>query len=317
MLSYFVRRLSESFLVLAVMSLVIYLLIGLMPGDPIDIMISSDPEMTSAEAERLRAIYGLDRPLMERYLAWLGNLLSGDFGYSRLYNQPTMDILLPRLGNTVILMGLSFILALAIALPAGIYAATRPQSPVDHAINLIAFAGISVPPFWLAILLIILFAVTLGWLPAGGMGDGRDFWGDLRYLVLPVIALTIATVGGVIRFMRAAALEALRQDYVRTAQAKGLSGRQVVLGHVLRNAMIPVVTILALQMGNLFSGALITEQVFAYLGMGKTIYDAVTGNDYNVALAGLLLATLTTLLANLLADLAYGWLDPRIRFDRE
>jgi peptide/nickel transport system permease protein len=296
------------------MSLMIYLLIGWMPGDPIDIMISSDPEMTSAEAERLRSIYGLDRPLMERDLAWLGNLLSGDFGYSRLYNQPTLDVLLPRLGNTVILMGLSFILALAIALPAGIYAATRPQSPVDHAINLIAFAGISVPPFWLAILLIILFAVTLGWLPAGGMGDGRDFWGDLRYLVLPVIALTIATVGGIIRFMRAAALEALRQDYVRTAQAKGLSGRQVVLGHVLRNAMIPVVTILALQMGNLFSGALITEQVFAYLGMGKTIYDAITGNDYNVALAGLLLATLTTLLANLLADLAYGWLDPRISY---
>jgi peptide/nickel transport system permease protein len=314
MLSYFMRRLTESFLVLAIMSLVIYLLIGLMPGDPIDIMISSDPEMTSAEAERLRSIYGLDRPLMERYLAWLGNLLTGDFGYSRLYNQPTMDILLPRLGNTAILMGLSFILALAIALPAGIYAATRPQSPVDHAINLVAFAGISVPPFWLAILLIILFAVTLGWLPAGGMSDGRDFWGDLRYLVLPVIALTIATVGGIIRFMRAAALEALRQDYVRTAQAKGLSGRQVVLGHVLRNAMIPVVTILALQMGNLFSGALITEQVFAYLGMGKTIYDAITGNDYNVALAGLLLATLTTLLANLLADLAYGWLDPRISY---
>jgi peptide/nickel transport system permease protein len=314
MLSYLARRLIESFFVLAVMSLVIYWLIGLMPGDPIDIMISSDPEMTSAEAERLRAIYGLDRPILERYLAWLGNLLSGDFGYSRLYNQPTMDILLPRLGNTVILMGLSFLLALAIALPAGIYAATRPQSPVDHAINLIAFAGISVPPFWLAILLIILFAVTLGWLPAGGMGDGRDFWGDLRFLVLPVIALTIATVGGIIRFMRAAALEALRQDYVRTAQAKGLSGRQVVLGHVLRNAMIPVVTILALQMGNLFSGALITEQVFAYLGMGKTIYDAVTGNDYNVALAGLLLATLTTLLANLLADMAYSWLDPRISY---
>jgi peptide/nickel transport system permease protein len=183
-----------------------------------------------------------------------------------------------------------------------------------HTVVKVAFAGISVPPFWLAILLIILFAVTLGWLPAGGMSDGRDFWGDLRYLVLPVIALTIATVGGIIRFLRAAAIETLRQDYVRTAQAKGLTGRLVVLGHVLRNAMIPVVTILALQMGNLFSGALITEQVFAYLGMGKTIYDAVTGNDYNVALAGLLLATLTTLLANLLADLAYGWLDPRISY---
>jgi len=314
MLSYLTRRLTESFLVLAVMSFVIFSLIGLMPGDPIDIMIFSNPEMTTADADRLRALYGLDRPILERYLAWLGNTLSGDFGYSRLYNQPTLDILLPRLGNTVVLMGLSFLFALAIALPAGIYAATRPQSPVDHAINLIAFAGISVPPFWLAILLIIVFAVTLGWLPAGGMGDGRDFWADLRYLALPVLALTIATVGGIIRFVRAATIETLRQDYVRTALAKGLTGREVVLGHVLRNAMIPVVTILALQMGNLFSGALITEQVFAYLGMGKTIYDAVTGNDYNVALVGLLLATLTTLLANLLADLAYSWLDPRITY---
>jgi peptide/nickel transport system permease protein len=285
-----------------------------MPGDPIDIMIFSNPEMTTAEADRLRALYGLDQPILERYLGWLGNALGGDLGYSRLYNQPVLEVLLPRLGNTVILMGLSFILALAIALPAGIYAATRPQSPVDHAINLIAFAGISVPPFWLAILLIILFAVTLGWLPAGGMGEGRGLWADLRYLVLPVAALTIATVGSVIRFVRAATIETLRQDYVRTALAKGLTGRQVVLGHVLRNAMIPVVTILALQMGNLFSGALITEQVFAYLGMGKTIYDAVIGNDYNVALVGLLLATLTTLLANLLADLAYSWLDPRITY---
>ena len=314
MLSYLTRRLTESFLVLAVMSFVIFSLIGLMPGDPIDIMIFSNPEMTTADADRLRALYGLDRPILERYLAWLGNTLSGDFGYSRLYNQPTLDILLPRLGNTVVLMGLSFLFALAIALPAGIYAATRPQSPVDHAINLIAFAGISVPPFWLAILLIIVFAVTLGWLPAGGMGDGRDFWADLRYLALPVLALTIATVGGIIRFVRAATIETLRQDYVRTALAKGLTGREVVLGHVLRNAMIPVVTILALQMGNLFSGALITEQVFAYLGMGKTIFDAISGNDYNVALVGLLLATLTTLLANLLADLAYAWLDPRITY---
>ncbi len=314
MLAYLARRLTESFLVLAVMSALIFGLIGLMPGDPIDVMIFSDPDMSPEDATRLRALYGLDRPITERYLTWLGSALQGDFGYSRLYNQPTLDILLPRLGNTIILMGLSFVLALAIALPAGIYAATRPQSLVDHGINLLAFAGISIPPFWLAILLIILFSVTLGWLPAGGMGEGRDFWADQRFLVLPVIALTIATVGGVIRFMRAAAIEALRQDYVRTARAKGLSGLQIVAGHVLRNAMIPVATILALQMGNLFSGALITETIFAYLGMGKTIYDSVVGNDYNVALVGLLLATLTTLLANLLADLAYTWLDPRISY---
>ena len=315
MLSYLVRRLLESLLVLTIMSAVIFALIGLMPGDPIDVMIFSDPEMTPEDAARLRALYGLDRPITERYLTWLGSALQGDFGYSRLYNQPTLDILLPRLGNTIVLMGLSLLLALIIALPAGIYAATRPQSLTDHGINLLAFAGISIPPFWLAILLIILFSVTLGWLPAGGMGDGRDFWADLRFLVLPVLALTIATIGGVIRFMRAAAIEALRQDFVRTAKAKGLSGPRIVIGHVLRNAMIPVATILALQMGNLFSGALITETIFAYLGMAKTIYDSVIGNDYNVALVGLLLATVTVLLANLLADLAYSWLDPRISYE--
>src|SRR3546814_12734511 len=175
------------------MSLVIFLLIGLMPGDPIDIMIFSNPEMTQAEAERLRALYGLDRPILERYLAWLGNALSGDFGYSRLYNQPVLDVLLPRLGNTVLLMGASFILALAIALPAGNHAATRPQSPHDHAINLVAFAGISVPPFWLAILLIILLAVNLGWLPAGGMGEAHAPRSVLAYLGPPVAELPPCT----------------------------------------------------------------------------------------------------------------------------
>jgi peptide/nickel transport system permease protein len=153
----------------------------------------------------------------------------------------------------------------------------------------------------------------LAWLPAGGMGEG-SMLDKARYLVLPILTLTLATVGGIIRFVRAAMMEALRQDYVRTARAKGLSERQTVLGHVLRNAMIPVVTILALNFGALFSGALITETMFGWLGMGKTIYDAIMGNDFNLAMVGLLLATVTTLLANLLADLAYAWLDPRISY---
>ena len=315
MLSYLVQRLTEVLVVLLIMSFVIYALIGLMPGDPIDLMISANPELTSADAQRLRALHGLDQPIHERYLRWLGAALQGDFGYARLTNRPVVELLLPRLGNTVLLMGFSFLLALLIALPAGAWAATRPQSRADDAVNLLAFAGISVPPFWLALLLIMLFAVTLGWLPAGGMGDSSASLADrARYLILPVATLTLVTVGGIIRFMRAAMMEALRQDYVRTARAKGLSARQVVLGHALRNAMIPVVTILALNFGTLFSGALITETMFGYLGMGKTIYDAILGNDFNLALAGLLLATLTTLLANLLADLAYAWLDPRISY---
>lgn len=313
MIKVVVSRLGESAVVLLIMSFVIYALIGLMPGDPIDIMVSSDPNLTAADAARLRALHGLDRPIHERYFTWLTAAIQGDFGYSRITNQPVLDVLLPRLGNTVILMGCSFLLALLLALPAGILAALVPRSFFDHAINLTAFAGISVPPFWLAILLIILFSVTLGWLPAGGMGTAdADFWTKASHLVLPVLTLTLATLGGLIRFMRAAMIEALRQDYVRTAHAKGLHPAQVVMGHALRNAMIPVTTILALNFGSLFSGALITETMFGYLGMGKAIYDAILGNDYNLALVGLLFATLTTLLANLIADLAYSWLDPRV-----
>ncbi len=316
MLRYIAQRLSESALVLLIMSFVIYGLIGLMPGDPIDLMINADPKLTAADAARLRALHGLDRPIWERYLTWLGGAMQGDFGFSRLHSRPVLEILWPRLGTTVILMGLSFALALLLAVPAGLLAALKPRSWRDAAVNVIAFAGISVPPFWLAILLIIVFAVLLGWLPAGGMAPrGAGLGAQIAHLALPVATLTLATLGGILRFVRAAAMEALRQDYVRTARAKGLGERQVVLGHVLRNAMIPVVTILALNFGALFSGALITETMFGTLGMGKTIYDSILGNDFNLALVGLLLATLTTLLANLLADICYAWLDPRISYD--
>ena len=313
MLAYLLRRLAESFIVLLVMSAVIYGLIGLMPGDPIDIMISGDPNLTTEDAQRLKALYGLDRPLYERYLIWLGNALQGDFGFSRIFGQPVLDVLVPRLGNTLLLMGLAFFLAFMLALPAGVLAARKPGGLLDGAVNLVAFAGISLPPFWLAILLIILFSVTLGWLPAGGMGDG-SFGSSAQHLILPALTLTLASVGGHLRYLRAAMIEALRQDYIRTARAKGLDEVGVVTRHALRNAMIPVVTILALDFGTLFGGALITETMFGWLGMGKTIYDAVMGKDYNLALVGLLLATVTVLLANLLADLAYAWLDPRVSY---
>ena len=310
---YIIQRLAETVFLLFVMSFLIYGLIGLMPGDPIDLMISANPDLTAADAQRLRALHGLDRPIIERYGTWLAAALTGDLGYSRLFARPVLEVLGPRLANTALLMGVSFALALALALPLGILAAVRPRSAADAAINLGAFAGISIPPFWLAILLIMLFSVTLGWLPAGGMGE--EGIGDrLGHLVLPVATLTLATVGGIVRFVRAAMMEALRQDYVRTARAKGVGPTRVVLGHALRNAMIPVVTILALNFGALFSGALITETMFGWLGMGKTIYDAIMGNDFNLALVGLLLATLTTLLANLAADLCYAWLDPRISY---
>ena len=319
MLRHATGRLFQSIIVLAVMSFVIYALIGLMPGDPIDLMISADPKITSADAERLRALQGLNLPIWTRYLNWLTAALSGDLGYSRLFARPVPDVLWPALGNTVLLMGLAFVIAALIGLPLGICAATKPYSRTDYAVNLFAFAGISIPAFWLGLLLIIVFSVILGWLPAGGTGalsfgasGASAFWEKARYLVLPVMTLVIAGAGGQTRYARAAMIETLRQDYIRTARAKGLGPGRVVLVHALRNAMIPVVTIMALDFGNLFSGALITETIFAYPGMGKLIFDSIMGNDFNLALVALLFATGVTIGGNILADLAYLWLDPRI-----
>ncbi len=319
MLRYIAGRLFESLVVLAVMSYLIYALIGLMPGDPIDIMVQADPNLTPDDAARLKALYGLDKPLHERYLNWLAAAFQGDFGYSRISNQPVLATLGPRLVNTLVLMGLGFVAALAIALPIGIYSALRPYGARDYAINFAALAGISIPVFWFALMLIFLFAVVWGVLPAGGMHTiGVDSLADrARYLVLPVLTLSAASAGGFTRFMRASMMETMRQDYIRTARAKGLPARRVVLKHALRNALIPVVTIAALSFGALFSGALITETMFSYLGMGKLIYDSILGNDYNVAMVSLLFATLLTLAANLIADVCYAWLDPRISYGGE
>ena len=317
MIRYILQRLGESAVVIALMSFVIYALIGLMPGDPIDLMINSDPRLTPADAARLRAVYGLDRPLVDRYLSWAAAAIGGDFGNSRLHVRPVLDVMPGFLLNTVKLMGLSFILSVAIAIPAGVIAARHQNSRLDHVINLLCFAGISVPVFWLALMLIILFSVMMPILPASGIasvGGGGGLWDAARHLVLPVATLTIFSVGSYPRFVRAAMIEVLRQDYIRTARAKGAGSSRVVWVHALRNAMIPVVTVVALSFGTLFSGALITETMFAYPGMGKLIYDSIMGNDYNMALVTLLFATAVTLAANLLADLAYAWLDPRISY---
>lgn len=309
-------RLVEIAALLLLLSFVIYALIGLMPGDPIDLMRSADPRVSAADIARLKAVYGLDRPLVGRYVVWLGEAVQGELGYSRLFAAPVWGALLPRLGNSLLLMGSSFGLALVLALGLGTAAARHPDSRLDTAINLFCFAGISVPTFWLALVLILAFAAGLGWLPASGiatagMGDAGD---RLRHLVLPVATLTLASVGGYTRYMRAAMRDALAQDHIRTARAKGASELRIVLHHAMRSALIPVTTILALSFGGLVSGALVTETMFAYPGMGKLIFDAVMGNDYNLALAALLLAAVTTMLANLAADLAYAWLDPRVSY---
>ena len=314
MARYLVRRLAGVLLLLLVISFLIYGLIGLMPGDPIDLMVSADPSLSAADAARLKALQGLDVPLLERYWRWLAATLGGDLGYSRLYARPVIEVIGPRLLNTLLLMGTSLALALAIAVPAGILAALDPRGPVDNTINLLAFAGFSMPSFWLGLLLIILFSVQLGWLPAGGSAPIGEsgLLERLRYLILPVATLTLLTAGTFIRFVRAAMIEALREDFIRTARVKGLSTTAVVVRHALPHTALAMITIIALHIGSLFSGALVVETIFAYLGMGKLIYDSILGNDYNLALVALLLVTLVTLLANLLADLAYGQFDPRI-----
>ncbi|MEI7610272.1 MAG: ABC transporter permease [Rhodospirillaceae bacterium] len=302
------RRLIQSLVVMVAMSFVVHGLIALMPGDPIDLMISGNPKLTAADAQHLRALYGLDLPLWQRYLNWVNALLHGDFGYSRLYHQPVTELLGPRLGNTLLLMGTSLTLALVIAIPAGVLAARHAGTALDTALNLACFAGVSLPPFWLALVLMLVFAVGLGWLPAGGMGSPA-------HMVLPVATLTLASVAGYTRYVRAAMIEALRADHIRTARAKGLSEARILWRHALPGALIPVVTILGLEFGSLFSGALITETMFAWQGMGRLITESILGNDTNLALITLLLATAMTLVGNFLADIAYAALDPRIGFD--
>ena len=316
MIRYCTQRLVESVLVLILMSFLIYAIMALMPGDPIDIMVQSDPNLTTADAVRLKALYGLDRPLGERYANWFSSAIQGDFGYSRIHNRPALDILVPRLANTAWLMLASLVLSLILALPIGVYSALRPHSRTDYLINFMALGGISVPVFWLALMLIVVFSVWLGWFPAGGMHTVGDssLIDSARHMVLPVITFSVASIGGLTRYVRAAMMEVMRHDYIRTARAKGLSKNTVVFKHALRNAMIPVVTVLALSFGTLFSGALITETMFSYLGMGKLIYDAIIGNDYNMALVSLLFATALVLICNLAADLAYAWRDPRISY---
>ncbi len=302
------------------MSFVIYWLMGLMPGDPIDLMISADPKLTPADAERLRGLYGLDKPIAERYFYWLSAALGGDLGFSRLHAKPVLTVLWPALQNTVVLLGISFILSVALALPLGILAAIRQYTKYDYLVNLIAFAGISIPSFWLALLLITFFSVMLGVLPASGSGSLElssgvaELWDKAKFLILPIATLIIASIGSHTRFVRAAMIEVMRQDYIRTARAKGAGEGRVILKHALRNAMIPVATIIALDFGYLFSGTLIIETIFAYPGMGKLIFDAIMGNDFNLAMIAFLFATVLTLAGNLLADLAYGWLDPRINY---
>jgi peptide/nickel transport system permease protein len=316
MIRFLLFRLAGACIVLVAMSFVVFALIGLMPGDPVDLLASANPDATPEQIAFLRQLYGVDTPIPVRYWHWLTAALHGDLGFSRLQHRPVLEVVMPALGNTIILALTAFSIAIVIAVTLGTIAALRRGTWIERAIALLAYAGISIPVFWLGLMLIYLFAVTLGWLPAGGMPRPEEgMRGIFAHLALPVLTLVIFEIGAPTRFARAAMLEVLGQDYIRTARAKGISQTRLIMRHALRNAMIPVITIVALGMGNLFSGALLTETIFAWRGMGRLILEAVMGNDYNVALVCLLFTTGAILAANILADIAYTKLDPRIALD--
>ena len=317
MLAHLLRRGAEAVVAWLVVSLLVFTLVGLMPGDPLDLQLAADPDLTSEDVARLKALYGLDRPLPVRYGTWLTDAAQGDWGFSRLYAQPVARVIAEPMLNTLLLMGLSLVVGLALAVPLAVAAAASPGRPLDVGVNLLAFAGFSLPSFWLALLMILLFAVNLGWLPAGGVHAVGDpgIVSRLAHLVLPVATLSVLTTGTYLRFTRGALLEVVGEDFMRTARAKGLSRLGALVRHALPNALLPLVTIVALQLGTILSGALAVEVVFGYRGMGKLTYDAILANDYNLAMAALLAATALTLAANVLADLVYARLDPRVRYD--
>jgi peptide/nickel transport system permease protein len=301
--------------VLVILSVVLYYMLGLMPGDPVDLLITSRPNITAKDIANLRRLYGLDQPIYVRYLKWVRQILSGDLGFSRTYKRPTGEILRIRIGNTLWLMVAAFLISFVIALPLGIFSSLRQYSVFDYAVNLGAFAGISIPAFWLGLLAIILFAEVLGWFPPGGMRTlGRSSLGDrLWHLILPATVLSVQTVGVWTRYVRSSMFDTLKADYIRTARAKGL-GETIVIGrHGLKNACLPMITILALSVPELFSGALITETIFAWPGMGRLLYDSVIGSDYYVAMISFMCLATLTLVFNMLADFAYGIADPRLR----
>lgn len=322
MTTFITRRILQTLAVIVVLSYVCFYLMSLMPGDPVDMMVASNPKITAEDVVRLKSLYGLDQPIYKRYASWMGSILSGDLGYSRTYRVPVQELMGPRLWNTFLLSAISLGLSLLIAIPLGVISALKPGSRTDYFVNLFSFGGISIPSFWLAIVLIIIFAVKFPLLPAGGTQtigtEDLGLWASLKdraiYLVLPVLSLSIQQIGRFSRFTRSAMLEAMRNDFIRTARAKGLARGTVIWKHGFRNALIPLITILALSFSGLFSGAILTETVFAYQGVGKLVYDSIIGNDYNVAMISFVISVSMVLLMNLVADIMYGFADPRISY---
>ena len=307
------RRLLATIPVLVLVTAGVFALIHLTPGDPIDVMMAE--AVDASVKANLRAELGLDRPLYIQYAAWMGRLLRGDLGRSIRNREPVIENVGRRIRPSLQLAGLAMAISLLVATPLGILSAARRNTSVDRFGTSFALFGICMPNFLLALLLIFFFGVKLRWLPISGYTDpAEEFVPGLRSLVLPAVTLGLALAAVVTRTLRSSMLDALSEDYVRTARAKGLSEWSVIRGHVLKNALIPVVTVLGLQLGTLIGGAVITEYVFALPGVGRLVVDAVFARDYPLVQGVVLIIAVGFILSNLLVDLLYGWIDPRIRY---
>jgi peptide/nickel transport system permease protein len=310
MATFVLRRLAESVPVLLLASVVVFSMLHLVPGDPVEAMLGSADAGMSAKgsevAQQVRQDLGLDLPLPVQYVRWLGGALHGDFGMSYVRRRPVVDIVAERVPSTVELAAAGLAIAASVGLCLGIAAALKRNTPLDGLIMIVSLGGVSTPNFFLAMLLILVFSVILGWLPATGSGT-------LDRLVLPAVALGYNGVAMVARLTRSSMLEVLHRPFITTAHAKGLRHRVVVLRHALRNALIPIVTVLGLQIGHLVAGSVIVETVFARPGMGQLAVEAILTKDFPVVQAVILFTATAYVLANLLVDIAYGYLDPQIR----
>jgi peptide/nickel transport system permease protein len=295
-------------------------LIRLAPGDPVTLLGFGSADLTAEDLAAVRLAYGLDQPLPVQYLSWLGHLVAGDFGQSRLYHRPVLQMIASALPNTLLLASLAVCVALLVGIPLGVLAARYRGTILDEAIRILAVAGHAVPNFWLGLLFILVFGVDLRLFPVGGMltvgARETDLADRARHLVGPVFALSLAGIANYSRYMRTETLEALGQDFVRTARAKGLRERQVVSVHALRNALLPLITALGSLVVSFVSGALVIEQVFAWPGMGRMSLEAARAKDYPIIMGVVVISGAVVLLAFILRDLAYAVADPRIRIGR-
>jgi len=322
MLEYIVRRLLFMIPLLLGITIITFLVIQLSPGGPADMLTGLSPKIGAEAKARLRSLYGLDKPIHVQYWLWLTRIARFDFGESFKDGRLVIIKVLERLPATLLLNVLSLLLIFFAALPIGIMSAVRQDSFFDKGMTIFVFFGFSVPAFWLALLLMILFGVILGWLPISGMHSVNfpyfPLWGKawdmIKHLILPVFVSAFGGLAYLSRYSRASMLEVLRQDYIRTARAKGVPENKVIYSHALRNALIPIVTLLGLSLPGLIGGGFIFETIFAWPGMGRLGYQAIMARDYPVIMGVGVIAAFLTLLGNLIADITYAFVDPRIRY---